>query len=219
MPLLGFVRLQSSVGDAVTVPDTAAGSATAQLGCVALPKDCGITKTRPASSTRYSSWPWPATGVGTCVPVKLLVSPFACNSGVSAVWMPSDASTQAPDATADAAPAGPALKPEGPPTRVAPKAPAGIPAMAAKPGRPSVPAAVPAKSAMPAACLELETWRAGMRRELTALETYVAREDALADDFERHRAGFDYLRVTDAAGCARVEKRLDAFYDAHGLAR
>ncbi|MEW6430621.1 MAG: hypothetical protein AB1730_03855 [Myxococcota bacterium] len=58
-----------------------------------------------------------------------------------------------------------------------------------------------------------------MRRELSALESFVARSDALADDFERHRAGFDYLHVTDAAGCARVEKNLDAFCAAHGLAR
>lgn len=58
-----------------------------------------------------------------------------------------------------------------------------------------------------------------MRRELTALETYVARDDALADDFERQRAGLDYLRVTDAAGCARLEKVVDAFYAKHGLAR
>jgi hypothetical protein len=75
------------------------------------------------------------------------------------------------------------------------------------------------RAAIPEACHNLSAWKASMRREMSALEGRAAKDDALYEALQRMPAGFGYLEVVDAAGCARVERAMDAFYARHGLAR
>lgn len=75
------------------------------------------------------------------------------------------------------------------------------------------------KAAIPEACRDLSAWKAQMKTEMSALEGKAAKDDALYDAVQKVPAGFGYLGVTDAAGCARVEKSVDEFYAKHGLAR
>jgi hypothetical protein len=155
---------------------------------------------------------------------------------------PSDAPASPPKA-ALAPPPPPLSKPqpqlEPPPTSLSPASPAPAspdpaPSAARAPSLPRVeldsraqrrapvsPSSSSARSApsVPEICLDLSGWKGGMKHELAALENYAAHDDQLFDDLERARGGLDYLNVTDAAGCARVERTLDAFFVAHGLSR
>lgn len=75
------------------------------------------------------------------------------------------------------------------------------------------------KSPVPEVCGDLASWKARMRQEMAALESRGASDDALYEALQKFPPGFGYAGVTDATGCARVEKTLDEFFQKHGLAR
>jgi serine/threonine protein kinase len=87
----------------------------------------------------------------------------------------------------------------------------------AQPKTPTRVVVVPAE--IPKVCENLGEWKTQMRVELQRLETHVATKDELQAAFDKARSGFSYRDVVDAQDCAKVERRLDRFYEQHGLAR
>lgn len=118
----------------------------------------------------------------------------------------------------------PAVDPEpvAPPEVVPPepvKSPAREPVTPPEPVKSPGTKVVVQKAPVPEACNDLATWKAQMKAEMSALEGKAAKDDALYEAYEKFPAGFGYLAVTDAAGCARVEQMVGDFYAKHGLAR
>jgi hypothetical protein len=128
-----------------------------------------------------------------------------------------------PTSAVEAQPETPRAESSGPAPSPAPAAPALQPEamkpMAEKASKAPSSRVEVERAAIPEACHNLSAWKASMKREMSALEGRAAEDDALYEALQRVPAGFGYLEVVDAAGCARVEKALDAFYAKHGLAR
>ena len=138
---------------------------------------------------------------------------------LAGAWVASRPAEVAPRPVENPTVVQPPLEPPPEPVVEPPKEPeiAPLPKVAPKePVKPMKPAraltqVVVKQDPVPEACGDLDRWKKSMRTRLSLMENELARNDALTAVFVEASRGFDYLSVTDAQGCARVEKNVDDF--------